>query len=359
MKSLSAVRAKIDALDAKILALLNDRARQVMEVREIKTQASGGRAATVAFVPHRERQVLDRLARMNRGPFPTDGVAAVFREIMSASLALEGRPRIAYMGPEATFSHQASLSKFGQMCEYSPVASIPDVFAEVEQGRADLGVVPVENSSEGVIRHTLDLFVESSLKICGELALPIRLNLLSKAGKASGYQAIISHPQPLAQARGWLDTHYAGLERREASSTAAAAKLAVKDGKIAVIGDILLAKIYGLKVIAKNIQDKNDNMTRFLVIGRTVAQPTGRDKTSVMLSLRDKVGALASMLKPFESSKISLTSIESRPSRRRPWEYYFFIDFLGHQQDKKVIKLLESLKKRSLELKVLGSYPLA
>lgn len=359
MKGLKSVRAKIDQVDARILALLNERARQVLHVHDIKFLASGGKAASVAFVPHRERQVLDRLVKLNEGPFPNEGVLSVFREIMSASLAMEGRPRIAYMGPAATFSHRAALSKFGAQCEYAPVAGIPDVFAEVEQGRADLGVVPVENSSEGVIRHTLDLFVDSSLKVCGELALPIRLSLMSKSGKKSGYKAIVSHPQPLAQARGWLDRHYGGIDRVESSSTAAAAQMAAKNGKIAVIGDSLAAEIYGLKIIANNIQDKSDNMTRFLVIGRTVSEATGRDKTSVMLSLRDKVGALASMLKPFEQARISLSSIESRPSRRRPWEYYFFIDFLGHQKDKKVVRLLESLKKRTVELKVLGSYPLA
>ncbi len=364
MKSLPALRKGIDALDTKILQLLNQRAALVLQVREHKAQP-GLSAGQAAFVPHRERQVLDRLARLNRGPFPHEGVQAVFREIMSASLALEGKPRIAYMGPPATFSHQAALSKFGASCQYAPVAGIPEVFAEVEQSRADFGVVPVENSSEGVIRHTLDLFVDSKLKVCGELALPIRLCLMSKSGRGGPggrpfkYKAIVSHPQPLAQARGWLDRHYPGLDRAESTSTAAAAQMAAKDAKLAVIGDALAARIYGLKVIARNIEDKSDNMTRFLIIGRTVAQPTGRDKTSLMLSLRDRVGALASMLKPFEKSKVSLTSIESRPSRRRPWEYFFFIDFLGHQQDPKVRRLLETLKSRTVELKVLGSYPLA
>jgi chorismate mutase/prephenate dehydratase len=356
--SLKSVRSKIDGLDARILDLLNQRAAQVLKVGQIKAK-SGVPLGRAAFVPHRERQVLDRLFQLNQGPFPNDAVLAVFREIMSASLAMEGQPRIAYMGPEATFSHQAALSKFGSQCDYSALRSIAEVFAEVEQGRCDFGVVPVENSSEGVIRNTLDLFVESSLKICGELALPIRLNLMSKLGKGRSPKAIVSHPQPLAQARGWLERHYPQVELREAASTAAAAKLAAKDSRLAVIGDLLAARIYGLKVIAKNIQDKGDNMTRFLVIGRTVAQPTGRDKTSIMLSLKDRVGALASMLKPFEKARVSLSSIESRPSRRRPWEYYFFIDFLGHQQDKKIVQLLESLKSRTVELKVLGSYPLA
>jgi chorismate mutase/prephenate dehydratase len=358
MTTLKSVRARIDSLDAQILKLLNLRARQVLQISQLKSRA-GLPPAAVAFVPHRERQVLDRLRTLNQGPFSDEGVLAVFREIMSASLALEGRPRIAYMGPEATFSHQAALMKFGTQCEHLAVPGIQDVFAEVEQGRADLGVVPVENSSEGVIRHTLDLFVESTLKICGELAMPIRLNLMSKTGKAAGYRSILSHPQPLAQARLWLDKHYPGVGRRETSSTSAAAQLAVKDKQVAVIGDALAARLYGLKIISRNIQDKSDNVTRFLVIGRTMAEPTGKDKTSIMLSLRDKVGALASMLKPFESARVSLTSIESRPSRRRPWEYYFFIDFLGHQQDKKILRLLENLKKRTVELKVLGSYPLA
>jgi chorismate mutase/prephenate dehydratase len=357
MKKLSSVRAKIDAVDGKILNLLNERARYVMQVWEIK--AAEGRGTAAAFVPHRERQVLDRLVKMNQGPFPKEGVLAVFREIMSAGLALEGRPRVAYMGPPATFSHRAALSKFGTQVEYVEVAGIPEVFAEVEQGRADLGVVPVENSSEGVIRHTLDLFIDSNLKVCSEVALPIKLCLMSKTGKVGPYQAIVSHPQPLAQARGWLDAHYAGVQRREAPSTAYAARAAERNSRIAVIGDQLAAEIYGLKVIAKNIQDKSDNMTRFYVIGHTVSQPTGRDKTSIMLSVRDRVRALASVLQPFEAANISLSSIESRPSRRRPWEYYFFIDFAGHQQDKKVLKTLAILKKRTVELKVLGSYPLA
>jgi chorismate mutase/prephenate dehydratase len=217
----------------------------------------------------------------------------------------------------------------------------------------------VENSSEGVIRHTLDLFIDSSLKVCNELAIPIRLCLMSQSGKAGPYDTILSHPQPLAQARGWLDQHYPRTERREASSTTAAAKEAAKHGRIAAIGDALAAELYGLKIVAKNIQDKSDNVTRFFVIGRTIAKPTGRDKTSIMLSLKDKVRALAGVLEPFGSAKISLSSIESRPSRKRPWEYYFFIDFAGHQQDKKVVKLLDTLRRRTVELKVLGSYPFA
>jgi chorismate mutase/prephenate dehydratase len=263
------------------------------------------------------------------------------------------------MGPEATFSHRDALSKFGSGCEYLAVSGIQDVFTEVEQARADLGVVPVENSSEGVIRHTLDLFVESPLKVCGELALPIRLCLMSKNGGGARPSAIVSHPQPLAQARQWLDRNYPGIERREAASTAAAAKAAAKDKRIAVIGDALAAEIYGLKILARNIQDKSDNMTRFLIIGRTIAEATGKDKTSLMISLRDKVGALAGMLKPFEKSKVSLSSIESRPSRRRPWEYYFFVDFLGHQRDPKIARLLKSLERQASEIKVLGSYPVA
>ncbi len=355
---LDLLRQKIDGLDAKILGLLNQRAQHVLGIRDLKHKP-GSRPGQTAFVPHRERQVLDRLLDLNQGPFPNEGVLAVFREVMSASKALEGRPCVAYMGPPATFSHKAALSKFGAMSEYSAVTSIPEVFADVEQGRSDFGVVPVENSSEGVIRHTLDLFIESPLRICAELALPIHLDLMSRSGKKLGYKAILSHPQPLAQSRGWLDRHYGGIERKETSSTTAAAELAAKDSRVAVVGDALAAEIYGLKTIAANIQDKSDNMTRFLVIGKTVSAPSGRDKTSVMVSVRDKIGALAGLLKPFERSGVSLTSIESRPSRRRPWEYLFFIDFLGHQEDRKAAKLLADLKKHALELKVLGSYPVA
>jgi chorismate mutase/prephenate dehydratase len=361
MGKLEGYRDQIDHLDDRILGLLNQRAKLVLKIRDAKHGGGNASGGAKAYAPHREKQVYQRLMRQNQGPFPNEGVVAVYREVMSASLALEGRPRIAHLGPALTFTHQAALSKFGSQCEYLAVPGIPETFAEVDQGRADYGVVPVENSTEGVIRHTLDLFVESDLKICSELSLPIRLSLMSSGGgsKASGYRAIISHPQPLAQARGWLDRHFPGLERLEAASTTQAAQAAAADPRLAVVADKAAGEAYGLKLVAKNIQDKSDNTTRFLVIGRTLSQPSGHDKTSLMLSLRDRVGALASMLKPFQKHRLSLTSIESRPSRRRAWEYFFFLDFLGHQDEPKVRRLLAELRKQVVEIKVLGSYPVA
>jgi chorismate mutase/prephenate dehydratase len=359
MSKLESLRKAIDQVDDRLLALLNERAGLVLKVRDSKHAEGGGKASTRAYTPHREKQVYQRLVKRNPGPFPSEALTAVYREIMSASLALEGKPRIAFMGPAMTFTHQAAMSKFGSQCDYVAVAGIPDTFAEVEQGRADYGVVPVENSTEGVIRHTLDLFVESELKICSEISRPIRLSLMSKSGKSTGYRGVISHPQPLAQARGWLDKHLPGVPRLEAASTTQAAQMAAKDGGLAAVGDVVAGEHYGLKAVARNIQDQNDNTTRFLVIGKTISRPSGHDKTSLMLSLRDRVGALASMLKPFERGKVSLTSIESRPSRRRPWEYYFFLDFLGHQEDPKVRRILDDLRTKVVDVKVLGSYPVA
>ncbi len=362
VKELKELRAEIDSLDTRLLELLNARAKAASEIGEVKARSlgAGKRKAGVAWVPHREREVLNRMLKLNTGPFPDDAVLAVFREIMSASLALEGRPRIAFLGPEATFSHQAARTRFGAQCEYVPLPGLPNVFSDVEQGRADFGVVPVENSSEGIIRPTLDGFIESNLTVCGELSLPIHLCLMSKTGKLKQpYKAIVSHPMPLAQARGYLAAHHPQVPLQEAQSTASAAVAASKDPALAVVANLLAARTYGLKVISRDIQDRSDNRTRFWIIGRTVAAPTGHDKTSVMLSLKDSVGALAKMLRPFERAKVSLTSIESRPNRRRPFEYFFFVDFIGHQQDPTVATLLSALKKQSVEFKVLGSFPVS
>jgi chorismate mutase/prephenate dehydratase len=352
--SLDQVRRDIDKVDARLVALLNERAHLVLKVRDLKQSTSAP-----AYTPHRERQVYTRVAELNQGPFPPSALKAVYREIMSAALAMEGKPRIAYMGPAFTFTHLAAMERFGSQCEYVAVEGVPGTFDEVEQRRADYGVVPVENSTEGVIRHTLDHFIGSELKICSEFSMAVRQNLLTKTGKLDKgtIRLVVSHPQPLAQARHWLATHLPGVPTREMASTTLAAQVAAKDRSVAALGNTMTARAYGLKVAASNIQDQSDNTTRFLVIGRTVAQPTGHDKTSVMVSLRDRVGALAAMLKPFEDGKINLTSIESRPSHHRKWEYYFFIDFLGHQQEPKIQRVLEALRRTVHEVKVLGSYP--
>jgi len=313
-----------------------------------------------AFVPGREAEILRRLAARNKGPFPAEGIAPVFREVISACRSLEILPRIAYFGAPGSNTHQAALSCFGSQGEFLSQAGIPGVFEDVDQGRADYGVVPVENSTEGVINHTLDLLADSELKVCSEVSLPIRNLLLATKGLAQ-VKVVVSHPQPLAQCRRWLARHLPGIPHTTAASTSVAAQAAAKDrsGRTAAIASELAARLYGLKVLARNIQDQSDNTTRFFVIGRTLAKPTGRDKTSVMLSIRDKVGALASVLKPFEKHKVNLTSIESRPSRRKAWDYYFFVDFHGHQDQPRVQGLLKDLKKQVAQLKVLGSYPAA
>ncbi len=360
MKSLTPLRRRIDSLDDRILGLLNERSKVVQKVYAVKVRHSQGEPAQ-AFVPGREAEILRRLAAKNSGPFPLAGIGPVFSEIISACRSLEMDPQVAYYGQAGSNTHQAALLRFGSQGRYLPLAGIEGVFEEVEQGRCDYGVVPVENSTEGMINHTLDLFVDSDLKVCSEVSMAIRNHLLSASGALKKVERVLSHPQPLAQCRRWLALHLPMAHLENATSTAAAAEIASKDksGRTAAIASDLSAKLYGLRSAARNIQDQGDNTTRFFIIGRTLSQPTGKDKTSVMLSIRDKVGALASVLKPFEKHKVNLSSIESRPSRRKAWDYFFFIDFHGHQQDPKVARLLKDLSARVAQLKVLGSYPAA
>ena len=358
MKSLKPLRQRIDSLDDRILGLLNERAQVVQQVYSVKLAQANGKPAQ-AFVPGREAQILRRLKSEARGPFPAAGIAPVFSEIISACRSLEISPRIAFFGQPGSNTHEAAISCFGSQGDYIPVSGIPGVFEEVEQGRCDYGVVPVENSTEGTINHTLDLFVDSDLKVCSEISQLIRPLLLSQAKSLKAVKKVLSHPQALAQSRGWLQRHLPGVPVMEVASTSEAARLAAKDKSVAAVASALAAKTYGVKVLASGIQDVSGNRTRFFVIGHTVAQPTGKDKTSVMLSIRDKVGALASVLKPFEKNKVNLSSIESRPSRRKAWDYFFFVDFHGHQQDPKVARLLKDLSARVAQIKVLGSYPAA
>lgn len=360
MKKLPGLRRRIDALDDKMLALLNQRAKVVQAVFDEKLKhAKGGRVA--AFVPGREVEILRRLAAKNKGPFPAEGILPVFREVISACRSLETLPRVAFFGQPGSHTHQAAMGVFGAQAEFIPVAGIPGVFDEVEQERCEFGLVPVENSTEGVINHTLDLFVDSGLKVCSEASPIIRNHLMSPVADLRKIRRVLSHPQPLAQCRRWLALNLPGAKLENASTTSVAAQAAAKDrsGRTAAIASDLSARLYSLKVLARNIQDHSNNTTRFFVIGRTVTQRTGRDKTSVMLSIRDRVGALSAVLKPFEQHKVNLTSIESRPSRRKAWDYYFFIDFHGHQDEPRVQRLLAALSRQVAQLKVLGSYPAA
>ncbi len=348
-------RARISALDSQILHLLNQRAEAAIEIGRAK--ASRG---VPYYIPEREKEILDRLQRENPGPFPNDAVRAVWQEILSASLSLEHPLRVAYLGPIATFSHQAALLRFGSSAALLACRGIPEVFTEVERDRADYGVVPVENSTEGPVNHTLDRLIDSDLVISGELLLEIHHHLISKSLDLSEVKAVYSHPQALAQCRQWLDEHLPpDVPTIELSSTVAAVERAAAEPTAAAIASELAARLHGLPIVRSRIEDSSSNMTRFLIISKRPATATGRDKTSLLFSIRDEVGALYRILEPFALHALNLTKIESRPTKRRPWEYVFFVDFEGHREEPTVQKAIEELRSRCLFLKVVGSYPQA
>jgi chorismate mutase / prephenate dehydratase len=351
-KSLKKFRNAIDRIDTQLIRLLNERAKNVLKIKRVKAKDD-----LHFYAPHREMEVYRRVGQLNKGPFSTDSLKTIFGEIMSASLALESRLRIAYFGQVGTNTHIAALQKFGSSSLYIPGFTLKDVFLEVERGRAQCGVVPIENSTEGTINHTLDLFVESDLKICSEIYMPITYTLMSKSGDLAKVKRVYSHPQALGQCRVWLEANLPGVKIVESANTAKAAQTAASDPAAAAIAPDMTAKLYNLKPIAKRIEDMQDNYTRFLVIGRTTAERTGNDKTSLMVSIKDKVGALFALLYPFEKQGLNLTSIESRPSRKKAWDYYFFIDFLGHINDPKAKAAIQEIEKSALTVKVLGSYP--
>ena len=349
--NLSKHRKAIDQLDAKIVRLLNDRTRHVLAIGEIKLKAG-----EEIYAPHRERAVFDRVCGHNAGPITNDQLRAIYREIMSSALALEKTMTIAYFGPAATFTHQAAIQKFGSSLNYSAQKTIGDVFTEVAKKSADYGVVPVENSTEGVVTHTLDMFVDSDLKIVSQIVLHIQQCLMSNA-KLAQIKKLYIHPQSLAQCRGWLAKNLPRVEIVETSSNARSAELAAKEKFSAALGGMLAAEKYGLKILAQDIQDNSVNVTRFIVLGRQCSPPTGDDRTSLMVSVSDKVGALHEAIAAFRKFKINLTKIESRPSKRKAWEYFFFIDCAGHFQDAKVAKAIKLLGAHCNFVKVLGSYP--
>jgi chorismate mutase/prephenate dehydratase len=353
-KKIAQLRRLIDKLDEKILSLLNGRAKIVMQIGKLKKAGLSD-----LYAPAREMEIYERLSGLNKGPFPDESLRAVFREIISGSLALEGPLKVAYFGPKATFTHLASLRQFGFSASYVPVNTIKEVFSEVERGRADYGVVPIENSTEGVVNYTLDMFVDSPLKIVGEVMQEVSHHLMNKSGKIEDVKHLYSHPHAIAQCRFWLENHLPHIPTTEVSSTAKAAELCNEDPSAAAIASELAARLYGLEIIKRRIEDNINNFTRFLVIAPKGLGRTGRDKTSIMFTIRDRVGALHDMLKPFSQYGLNLTKIESRPSRRKAWEYIFFVDLEGHQADDKVRKALELLNEQCLFLKVLGSYPAA
>ena len=346
-------RKKIDEVDDQILKLINSRVKIALEIGKVKDKESRDYHA-----PDREREVLERLESRNQGPLPARSISAIYREIMSASLALQHPLCVAYLGPEATFTHLAALKKFGSSFNYLPAKSIGDVFIEVEKGRADYGVVPIENSMEGVITHTLDMFIDSELKIWAEVSLQITHNLLSNV--ALGDMGVVySHPQAFAQCRLWLEGNLPGVALKEVGSTAEAANLASSEKDSAAIASDVASQLYGLKIVARDIEDGGPNLTRFLVISKSSPERTGQDKTSIMFSIKDRVGALYDMLQPFKKHDINLTKVESRPSRRKAWDYFFFVDMEGHQEDANVGRALKELEKECIYVKILGAYPTA
>ncbi|HPX62349.1 MAG TPA: prephenate dehydratase [Deltaproteobacteria bacterium] len=346
------LRQKIDSIDDRIVSLLNERAQVVLEVGRLKS------GSNMEFhVPGRERQIYERLLGANSGPFPNDALRSIYREVISACLALESPMKVAFLGPKATFSHLATMQQFGLSAELVAMKSIPAVFEEVEKGKALYGVVPVENSTEGVISHTLDMFVDSSLQITAEILLEVHHDLLSRTGRMEDVRKVYSHAQPIAQCRNWLEGHLPGVPLVDVASTAVAAQIASEDYTAAAIASELAASLYDLKVVRSRIEDQVNNFTRFLVISRKACERSGNDKTSVLFSVKDEPGILCRMLEPFAKRGINLSKIESRPFKQKAWEYIFFLDLFGHLSDPDVGEALEELKTCCQFLKILGSYP--
>lgn len=348
------LRERIDAIDARILDLLCQRARAAQEVGELKhaVQADGP-----VLRPEREAQVIRGLQQKNPGPFPDGGVAAVWTEIISACRGLERGMTVAYLGPQGSFSEQAALEHFGHSVQRLPCPSFDEVFRAVEAGQADVGMVPVENSTEGAVNRSLDLLLASPLKILGERSLVIRHCLMTQSGAMDGVKTISAHPQALAQCQGWLARHYPDLERVAAASNSEAARVAAQDASVAAIAGEIAAPAWNLRVVQAGIQDDPQNRTRFLAVGTLQPGRSGRDKTSLILAVPNRAGAVYEMLAPLAADGVSMTRLESRPARTGQWEYYFYIDLLGHHDDAQVARALAKLQSQVAFFKLLGSYP--
>ena len=344
-------RQAIDKCDTQIVKQLNERTKHVLAIGEIKRKAG-----EEIYAPHRERNVLQRICRKNQGPITNESLRFIYREIMSSALSLEKSLTVAYLGPEATFTHQAAIRRFGASLHYTPQKTIADVFTEVSKHRADYGVVPVENSTEGVVTHTLDMFVESDLKIVAQIVLPVQHCLLANCPRPK-IRKLYAHPQALGQCRGWVQANLPHAEIVESSSNARSAELAAKEKGAAAIAGILASERYDVPVLDYDIQDNVANATRFLVLGRQCSPPTSDDRTSLMFSVMDRVGALYQALAAFRRHRINMTKIESRPSKRKAWEYFFFVDCEGHMEDRRVAKAISLLSEHCSYVKVLGSYP--
>ena len=351
-EALKECRDKIDSLDDELVKLLNRRANVVLEVGRIK-----GEKNEKFYVPSRERRVIERLTTNNEGPFPNGALKTVIREIMSASLSLEHPLKVAFLGPKGTFTHLAGIKHFGLSADMIPKRNITDVFDEVERGKALLGVIPIENTTEGIVTHTLDMLVSTDLKIYSEIMTKISHYLLNQSGRVEDIKKIYSHPQPIAQCKNWLMKNMPDIPLVDVDSTAHAAQLACEDNESAAIASEYAARVYDLNVVEERIEDHINNVTRFLVISKDYAEKTGDDKTSVMFSIKDKVGALYETLQCFREREVNMTKIESRPSKKKAWDYIFFVDIDGHYTDPTISAALEELREHTVEMKVLGSYP--
>ena len=351
MSGIQSIRKRIDALDRRLVRLLSARARLAQRVGRLKAGA--------AYRPEREAQVLRGILAENRGPLPDAALARLFTEIISACRALEDSLRAAYLGPPGTFSQEAAVKHFGGLAGLVPCGSIDEVFRQVETGAAGYGVVPVENSTEGAIGRALDLLLSTPSRICGEVMLPIRQCLMSRSGRSGDIRKVYSHAQSLSQCQHWLARNLPRAARIAVVSNAEAARLAARERGAAAIGPRTAATIYGLKLVARNIEDEGKNTTRFLVIAEHDAAPSGRDKTSLVMSTRNVPGAIHDLLTPLAVNQVSMTRLESRPSRTGLWEYVFYVDLEGHQQDPAVARALAELKQKASLLKILGSYPAA
>lgn len=349
--SLDELRKEIDVLDSQLVEMLNERARVVVDIGKLKSESS-----KPIYAPDREKAVLEKISGCNKGPLPNKTLIAIWRELMSGSFYLERPLRIAYLGPQGSFSHTASMLKFGQSVEYEAVADIRSIFDEVSKGHCDLGVVPIENSSGGGVIESLDAFTETDVMICAEVYMSIHHNLLANC-TFEEIEKVYSKPEVFAQCRNWLSVTFEEAKTVSVASTAKAAQLAAEEKNTAAIGSVMAAELYGLKVLRENIEDVANNVTRFLVLSKEDAKPTGEDKTSLLFSTSHKAGALVDVLQEFRKHGLNMTNIESRPSRKREWEYYFFADFLGHKEDENVKVALEEAKKHCLQLSVLGSFP--
>jgi len=349
---LEILRQEINDIDKEMIDLISQRAELVQKIGSLKEQNK-----TEAYAANREKIILERLETLNRGPLTNDNLKAIFREIISACLSLEKPLRVAYLGPEATFTHQAALSQFGQAPQYIQIPTIDGIFGEVEQRRCDYGVVPIENSTEGSIFKTLDMFIETPLQICAEIALGVSLYLLSSTNKIEEIRQIYSHPQALAQCSRWLSNNLPDVPVHAVSSTALAAKKAASEPLTGAIASKVSASLYNLEILKERIEDYPENYTRFWVIGHKSPAKSGSDKTSIMFSTKDEVGALYKVLCPFSEHGINMTRIESRPFKKRPWEYFFFVDVEGHMSDRNLKSAFRKVEELVSFVKILGSYP--